>query len=163
MRNRAAWANGRDLMSLDLILEFIHHVSVFSLVGVLAAEFTLLQTGLSGRRLQILGALDGAYGGLATLIILAGAARGIWGDAGWPFYVMNWTFWTKMVLFVAVGVISIKPTIAIARWRRAGAADSSFAIPADGASGLRGYYYAQFAVLAFIPIFAALMARGIGL
>jgi putative membrane protein len=90
-------------------------------------------------------------------------ARVIWGDAGWQFYVMNWTFWVKMALFVAVGVISIRPTIEIARWRRAGAGDPGFGIPADGVAGLRKYYFAQFALLAFIPIFAALMARGIGL
>ncbi len=148
---------------LDLILEFAHHLAVFSLVAVIAAEFALIVPGLSGKRLQQVGALDGAYGGLATLIILVGASRVIWGDAGWEFYVMNWTFWTKMALFVAVGLISIGPTMQIMRWRRAAAADHAFAVPADGVADIRKYYLAQFALLAFIPIFAALMARGIGL
>lgn len=148
---------------LDLILEFVHHVAVFSLVAVIAAEFVLIVPGLSGKRLQQAGALDGAYGGLATIIILVGASRVIWGDAGWEFYVMNWTFWTKMALFVAVGVISIRPTLQIVRWRRTAAADPAFTVPADEVSGIRPFFLAQFALLAFIPIFAALMARGIGL
>jgi putative membrane protein len=150
-------------MSLDLILEFIHHVSVFSLVGVIAAEFVLIQPGLSGKRLQQVGMLDGAYGGLAGLIILAGAARVIWGDAGWQFYVMNWTFWTKMALFVAMGLLSIGPTRQIIRWRRRAEADPGFAVPVDEIASVRRYFYAAFALLFFIPIFAALMARGIGL
>jgi putative membrane protein len=150
-------------LSLDLILEFIHHVAVFSLVGVIAAEFALIQPGLTGARLQLVGRLDGAYGGLAALIILAGASRVIWGDAGWQFYVMNWTFWTKMALFVAVGVLSAAPTRRILGWRRKGAADPSFTVSPDEVASVRKFFYAQFALLFFIPIFAALMARGIGL
>jgi putative membrane protein len=150
-------------VSLDLMLEFIHHVSVFSLVGVVAAEFVLLQPGLGGKRLQLVSTLDRAYGGLAGLIILAGAARVIWGDAGWQFYVMNWTFWTKMGLFLAVGLLSIGPTRQIIRWRRAAEADPGFAVPADEIASARRYFYPAFALLFFIPIFAALMARGIGL
>ncbi len=150
-------------MSLDVILEFIHHVAVFSLVGVIAAEFVLIQPGLTGERLRTIGMLDGAYGGLAALIILAGVSRVIWGYAGWQFYVMNWTFWTKMALFVAVGLISIAPTRRILGWRRKGAADPSFTVSPDEVASVRRFFYAQFALLFFIPIFAALMARGIGL
>jgi putative membrane protein len=150
-------------MSLDLILEFIHHVSVFSLVGVIAAEFVLIAPGLGGQRLDQVSALDGAYGGLATLIILAGFARVIWGDAGWQFYVFNWVFWGKIALFVAVGLLSVPPTIQISRWRREAKADPSFAAPAAGVARIRTFFLAEFALLFFIPIFAAMMARGIGL
>jgi putative membrane protein len=76
---------------------------------------------------------------------------------------MNWTFWTKMALFVAVGLLSIPPTIQLARWRRAGRADPSFVAPAEGIAAVRKYFVAEFALLVFIPVFAALMARGIGL
>jgi putative membrane protein len=148
---------------LDLILEFVHHVAVFSLVAVIAAEFVLIVPGLTGGRLRQAGALDGAYGGLAGLIVIVGVARVIWGEAGWEFYVYNWTFWAKMALFVAVGLLSIRPTMTIQRWRRAAIADPGFAVPAEAVAGVRGFFLAQFALLALIPIFAALMARGIGL
>ncbi|MEO6396359.1 MAG: DUF2214 family protein [Devosia sp.] len=150
-------------MSLDLILEFVHHLSVFSLVGVAAAEFVLLAPGLSGERLELLGRLDGAYGGLAALILIAGFARVLWGDAGWAFYVLNWVFWVKIGLFVLVGLLSIRPTLDILNWRRAAAGDPAFAVPADAIAGARRFFIAEFALLAFIPIFAAMMARGIGL
>jgi putative membrane protein len=150
-------------MSLDLILEFIHHIAVFGLVGLLAAEFVLVRPGLSGGTLRQLGALDGAYGGFSTLVILAGVARVIWGDAGWEFYVMNWVFWGKMALFVGVGVLSIRPTMQFVRWRRAAAADASYTPPAAEIAHVRKWMLAEFAVLFVIPIFAAMMARGIGL
>jgi putative membrane protein len=150
-------------VSPDLILEFLHHVSVFGLVGVIAAEFVLIQPGLAGKRLQQVGMLDGAYGGLAAIVVLAGASRVVWGDAGWQFYVMNWTFWAKMALFVAVGLLSIAPTRQIIRWRRAAQADPGYVVPANGIAAVRRVFVAQFVLLLFIPIFAALMARGIGL
>lgn len=147
----------------DLVLEFIHHLAVFSLVGVLAAEFVLVAPGLKGRRLMQVGALDGAYGGLAGLIVVAGFVRAIWGDAGWDFYAGNWVFWTKIALFILVGLISIGPTRAILGWRRAARADPGYVVPDEAVAALRPWFLAEFAVLALIPIFAAMMARGIGL
>lgn len=149
---------------LDIVLEFAHHLAVFSLVGVFFAEFFLLRSGdLRGRRLATVGALDGAYGGLAALVIVVGVARVIWGDAGWQYYVMNWTFWVKMALFVLTGILSIWPTAAILRWRRAAANDAAYVVPEAQIASVRGYFTASFAALAGIPVFAALMARGVGL
>jgi putative membrane protein len=151
-------------MSLDLILEFVHHLAVFSLVGVFFAEFFLLTQGdLRGARLATVGQLDAAYGGLAGLIVIVGVARVIWGDAGWQFYVMNWAFWVKMALFLAVGLLSIQPTRVIIGWRKAASTDTGYTVPQSEIGGVRGYFLASFAALALIPIFAAVMARGIGL
>lgn len=48
---------------IDIVLELVHHLAVFALVGVFFAEFFLLtQDGLDGRRLRTVGALDAAYG-----------------------------------------------------------------------------------------------------
>lgn len=148
---------------LDIVLELAHHVAVFSLVAVLAIEFAMVVPGLTDDRLQQVGRLDGVYGALAGLIIIVGFARVIWGDAGWQFYVFNWVFWAKMALFLAVGLLSIRPTLEIARWRRKGKADHAFIVPLHEIDLVRRYFVYEFIVLAFIPIFAALMARGIGL
>jgi putative membrane protein len=148
---------------LDLILEFIHHVAVFGLVGVAAAEFAMIAPGLGGSKLMRLAALDGVYGGLAGLIVIAGFARVFLGDAGSAFYLGNLVFWTKITLFVIVGLVSIRPTLVIQRWRRAAQADPNFAVSDEGVSQVRPWFLAEFALLAFIPIFAAMMARGIGL
>jgi putative membrane protein len=136
-------------VSLDLILEFIHHLCVFGLAAVLAAEFALVTAGLTGPRLRRLGAIDGLNGGLATLVLVVGFLRVV--------------FWTKIALFVVVGLLSIPPTMAIMRWRRAAASDPAFAVPASDVANLRRFFIAEIAVFAFIPIFAAMMARGIGL
>ena len=103
---------------LDLILAGLHHIDVFTLMGVFAAEFALLRPGLEGRRVGQLSKLDGAYGAAAGIVVVVGIIRVIFGNAGWEFYVFNGVFWLKMATFAAVGALSILPTRAIARWRR---------------------------------------------
>jgi putative membrane protein len=154
-------AKGRDKM-LDLILAIAHHLAVFTLVAVFAAEFVLLRPGLEGRRVLQLGAIDGAYGGAAMLVIVVGILRVIFGGAGWEYYVGNWVFWAKMIAFVLMGLSSVPGTMAMARWRRAAKADAGFTPPADEIGKARRMLYVQAGLLAFIPAFAAAMARGYG-
>lgn len=146
----------------DLILAIAHHLAVFTLVAIFAAEFALLRPGLEGRRLGQLGAIDAAYGATAGLVIVVGIVRVIFGAAGWEYYVDNWVFWAKMLAFLGVGLASIPPTIAIARWRKAVKAEGGF-VP-DGAeiAGARRFLFVQAGLLVFIPSFAAAMARGYG-
>ena len=77
---------------LDLVLEFAHHLAVFSLVGVIAAEFALIAPGLAGARLRRAGLLDSSHGILAGLIVIVGFARVFFGEAGSAFYLGNPVF-----------------------------------------------------------------------
>ena len=148
---------------LDLILAIAHHLAVFALVALFAAEFALLRPGLEGRRLEQLGAIDRAYGGIAGLVLVIGIIRVIFGTAGWEFYVGNWAFWLKMAAFVMVGVLSVKPTRDILRWRKAAAADTAYAPPEAEIRASRRFVHAQAAALLFIPTFAAMIPRIYGI
>ena len=145
------------MLDLNLILAIAHHLAVFVLVAIFAAEFALLRPGIEGKRLVQLGKIDGAYGAVAGLVIVVGIVRVIFGGAGWEYYVGNWAFWLKMAAFLAVGLLSIPPTMAIIGWRRAGSTPSDAEV-----NTVRRYLYAEAALLAFIPAFAATMARGYG-
>ncbi|WP_423065675.1 DUF2214 family protein [Devosia sp. CN2-171] len=147
---------------LDLILAILHHLAVFSLVGIFAGEFALLRPGIEGRRLGQLGSLDAAYGAAAGLVIIVGIVRVIFGAAGWEYYVGNWVFWAKMLAFVAMGIASVPATIAIARWRRTAQADPGFVPPPPEVARARQFLWLQVAIFVFIPSFAAAMARGYG-
>jgi uncharacterized membrane protein len=63
---------------------------------------------------------------------------------------------------VAVALLSINPTIKIIRWRRALTADSAFLPAAPDIAGVRRFLWAEAVFFAFIPTFAAAMARGYG-
>ncbi|MBE1206323.1 DUF2214 family protein [Aminobacter carboxidus] len=143
----------------DLILTVIHHLLAFALAGVIAAEVILVRPGLERRNLALLGRIDATYGGLAALLLIIGASRVYFGLKGWEFYVYNPTFWAKMVAFAAVGLLSIAPTIRIARWRSAGGGDA-YVVPDAEIARVRGFLKAEIAVFALIPLFAAALARG---
>jgi putative membrane protein len=150
------------MFDLDLVLAILHHLAVFTLVGIMAAEFALLRPGLVGERLAFLGRIDSAYGAVAGLVLVAGFLRVFFGAAGAGYYLGNWVFWSKIGAFVLVGVLSGPATMAIARWRREAKASPAFEPGIDAVAGARKFLYAQIAVLALIPIFAAAMARGYG-
>jgi putative membrane protein len=130
---------------------------VFTLAAILFAEWALLRPGVTPRQLAFAGTLDRGYGIAAMLAIVFGIARVTAGAKGWSFYAGNPVFWAKMAVFVAVGLLSAVPTVALVRWRRTGP-------PADDELlRVRRWLNAQVALLPLIPALAALMARGVGL
>lgn len=147
---------------LDLVLAILHHLLVFSLAGLLAAELALLRPGVGGRTLKTLGGLDAAYGVTATLILVVGFSRVFFGGKGSAFYLGNPVFWAKIGAFAIVGLLSIAPTLAILRWRKQAKAQADFAPPAGEVATARRVLVLEVLVFALIPILAAAMARGYG-
>jgi putative membrane protein len=144
-----------DPLLLDALLASIHHLLVFALVAVLFAELMLVGGVPSSERLHLMGRLDLAYGALAGGVVVAGLLRVVFGAKGWAFYVGNPFFWLKMTAFVAVGLMSIVPTVRLIRWRRQSALPDAAAV-----YDLRPWMLAQLGLLALVPVLAALMARG---
>ena len=148
-------------MYADLILAILHHAAIFALAGVIAAELALVRPGLTARGAALVGRIDAAYGGLAMAIIVIGVCRVIFGLKGWEFYVYYWAFWVKMVAFGIVGLLSIAPTMRILRWRREAVAPG-YTVPDAEIAGVRSWLKAEAAIFLLIPVFAAIMARGVG-
>lgn len=143
---------------VDLLLAILHHFLVFTLAGLLAAEFALVRPGLSGASLDLLGRIDRAYGGVAMAIIVVGICRVLFGVRGWEFYIANHAFWGKMIAFVIVGALSSRPTMRIIAWRRSGAG----VVPEGEISAVRSWIKGEIFFLALVLVFAAAMARGVG-
>lgn len=148
-------------MLTDLLLAILHHLLMFLLAAAIVGEFVLMRKGLSDRDLKVLSHIDRMYGLVAMAIIAIGVCRVIFGLKGWEYYVANHAFWAKMAAFAAVGLISVKPTIRILKWRRA-SKDGGYAVPDSEIAAMRRFLAAEIAVFALIPIFAAMMARGVG-
>jgi putative membrane protein len=154
---------GDDPMLTDLLLAIAHHLLIFTILAVLVMELMLVRPEMTTAQLLRLGRLDVAYGILATLILIIGFGRVFFGAKPWDFYIYNWTFWAKIAAFVAVGVLSISPTLRIARWRNAAVSDPAFRPPSAEIVSVRKSMHYEAIVFVLIPIFAALMARGYGL
>lgn len=149
-------------MDWNLLFACAHHLAVFTLVAVFAAEFALLRPGLGGAQLRQLWRIDAAYGGVATVVILVGILR-VWlgGTDPW-YYLTNHAFWGKMAAFLVMGLLTIQPTVAIRKWAKAGADVPDYVVPAAEIATSRRFVHLQAGVLVLIPLFAAAMARGYG-
>src|SRR3546814_15376689 len=101
--------------------------------------------------------MDIGYGLSAALILIVGFARVSLAAKGWDYYVHNIAFWTKLVVFALIGLISIRPTITFRRWRRTEINPS-----AAEAAAVRRYIRAELVLFASLPVFAAAMARVYG-
>jgi putative membrane protein len=143
----------------DLVLAIAHHILVFSLVGILTAELTLCRPGVSGAALTRLARVDASYGVVAALILVVGICRVIYGVKGAQYYLHNPWFWGKMSAIAVVALLSIYPTIAILRWRKAAGKDPGFVPPERSIAGVRHYFVGELAFLAIVVACAATMAR----
>src|SRR5262245_24755 len=110
-------------MALDLILAAVHHVLVFSLAGIIAAELVLLRPEMNGVQLRQIARVDLFYGIVAGLIVFVGFARVFFGFKGPEFYLQNWVFWAKIGTFAVVGLLSVSPTFTFLAWRKAAKAN----------------------------------------
>jgi putative membrane protein len=151
------------LMTTDGLLAILHHLLAFGMAGLLAAEIGMLRTGMTAAGLKRLGLVDMHYGLFAALIIVVGVLRVIHGIKGPDFYVASAMFWAKMAAFAVVAGLSIPPTVSIIRWRRKSRLEPAYCPFEEEVKRIRAWMVASAAVFALIPVFAALMARGVGL
>ncbi|HTS93054.1 MAG TPA: DUF2214 family protein [Stellaceae bacterium] len=144
---------------IDLQLAIAHHVLVFALVAFIAVEFVLFQPELDAAAIRALARIDSAYGAVAGLVIVVGVLRVIYGGKGSNFYLGNPWFWAKMATIFAIALISIVPSLALLRWRRASKADPGFVPPAAAHRHARAHIALELALVPVILICAAAMAR----
>jgi putative membrane protein len=147
----------------DLILAIAHHLLIFTVLAVLVMELMIVRPEMSTGQLIRLGRLDLAYGIVAALVLIVGFGRVFFGAKPSEFYIYNWVFWAKIAAFVAVGVLSVPPTLRIGRWRTEARENPDFRPPAAEVASVRQFMHYEASVFILIPILAAMMARGIGL
>ncbi len=146
-------------MAVDLILAILHHVLVFGLMAIIAIEMVMVRAEIRGREIGRLARIDMFYGIAATLIVVVGVLRVFFGIKGAGYYWVSPSFWAKMAAFVLVGLLSIIPTMRIARWRRAAEADPIYSPPLAEVQRVRRMIHIEAGLFLLIPVFAAAMAR----
>jgi len=148
---------------IDFLLASFHHLIVFGIASVLAAELALMRpAAMSPHTVRLLGRFDAVYGGLAMAILVVGFARVWFGAKGPEFYLHNPMFWAKIGAFLVVGLVSIRPTLRILAWQKVLKANAAFVPAVQEIGAVRRQLLIEIHVFALIPIFAAAMARGIG-
>jgi putative membrane protein len=146
----------------EALAAYAHFLSLFVTLAMLAAEAALYRRRMTAAALALLRRLDLGYMLGAIAILVTGGLRVFFYAKGPAFYAANPIFWAKLALFVAVGLLSVPPTrhyIESAKSLRGG----ELAVEEAVFRRIRGCIAAELALIALIPLAAALMARGIGM
>ena len=149
-------------MTLEALLAYAHLLAILTMVVFISSEAALCRPEwINAKAIERLGKIDMVYGIAAGAVLLTGIARTWWGIKGTPWYWSNGLLHLKLALFVAVGLLSIKPTLMFRRWGKQLAAGSG--LPDEVQVRLaRKWVMVQAHLIALIPLAAVFMARGFG-
>lgn len=145
-------------MTIEILLRYIHFISIFTIVSSLSAEHLLIKKIMSRSEISRIAKIDTVYGISALTLLVAGLT--LWlGSYGKPaiYYNENWIFHLKIGLFVVVGILSTYPTLFFIKQRK-GEPSEMVTIPGKIVWMLR----VEILILFIIPMLAGLMARGTG-
>ena len=145
----------------DALLAYLHYTAIFLLFAFMTVEVMLMRGELDAKSIRLLGRVDIWYLGSAIGTLLTGYLRLGYGAKGTDFYLSGWHLYAKVALFFAVAFVSVPPTLAFIRWRRAAELDAAFKVPEDERARMRRYLMIEVHLAALIPLVAVIMARGL--
>ncbi len=149
-------------MWLDAILAYLHFTAIFLLFAFLTVQVILIRQPLDMRTVRLLGRMDIWYFSSAIAALITGFLRATVGAKGADFYFNAWPIYVKIGLFLAVGLISVKPTMTFIRWKRMYERDAAWQVPAGEQAAMRRLVMVEVHLAALIPVFAVIMSRGLG-
>lgn len=149
-------------MWLDAILAYLHFTSIFVFFSFLVVETMMLRGLLDEKAVRLLGRVDIWYFGAAIAVLVTGFSRLVWGAKGPDFYLSSWPIYVKLALFLAVGILSVGPTLRFIHWRRMFERDAAWSVPEPERKLARRVVMIEVHLAALIPLFAVIMARGLG-
>lgn len=146
---------------MEPLMAYLHYLAILVTASFLVAELILCRPGLTAQHVRLLPRLDIVFFASALVALATGLLRLFFFAKGLGFYLPNPAFWAKMVLYVAIALISVKPTLTFMRWKRA-VDDGGPAPDAAAVASIRRLVHVELGLLALMPLMAVLMARGIG-
>ncbi len=142
---------------------YVHYVSFMVCFGALVLERRLIQPNPGKRDATLMVITDIVYGLAALALLGSGILRVLHFGQGSAFYTENPLFWWKVGTYLAVGGLSLYPTITYILWaiplRKGELPQVSEAL----ANRLAWVLNIELVGFAAIPLLATLMARGVGL
>jgi putative membrane protein len=149
-------------MTLEALLAYAHLLAILTLVVFISSEAALCRVEwMNAKVVERLGKVDLIYGIAAGVVLLTGIARTVWGVKGTGWYWSNPLLHLKLAMFIAVGLMSIKPTIMFRRWVLRLRSEGALPAEADVRTA-RKWVMVQAHLIALIPLAAVFLARGFG-
>jgi putative membrane protein len=142
---------------------YVHYLSFMLCFGALVLERRLIRPNPNKQDATLMVITDVVYGMAALALLVSGILRVMYFGQGGSFYTENPLFWWKVGIYLAVGGLSLYPTITYILWaiplRKGELPQVSEAL----AKRLAWILNIELVGFALIPLLATLMARGVGL
>ncbi len=142
---------------------YVHYLSFMLCFGALVLERRLIRPNPDRQTATLMVITDIVYGLAALGVLVSGILRVIHYGQGSAFYTENPLFWWKVGTYLAVGGLSLYPTITYILWAiplRKGELPQVSEALAGRLAWILNIELVGFSVL---PLLASLMARGVGL
>ena len=150
-------------MIVSALFAFLHFFAVFGIIATVFFEWQTMSrtpTLAEAKRIQL---CDRWYGMFAVLVLIVGFLRVYFFEKGHAFYTANPFFHAKLGLFVAVGLLSIYPTVRFIRWRPQTSKGQAPAVSEPEYRRIMAVLRIELILLLGMAVCASLMARAVGL
>jgi putative membrane protein len=145
---------------VSTLFAFLHHVCAFTLVSAVAVEFVLIRQELTLSSAQKLQATDRVLGIAAGALLVIGLLRVFYFEKGPDYYFHSHAFTAKFSIFVAIGLLSIIPTLEFLSWRKVLGEGQVPVITAKKRRLVTAVIHGELLSIVIILLCAAIMARG---
>jgi putative membrane protein len=145
------------------LVAYVHYLSFMLCFGALVLERRLIRPNPDRQTATLMVITDIVYGIAALGVLVSGILRVVHFGQGSASYTQNPLFWWKVGTYLAVGALSLYPTVTYILWaiplRKGELPQVSEAL----ATRLGWILNIELLGFATIPLLATLMARGVGL
>jgi len=139
-----------------------HYLSFMVCFAALVLERRLIRPQPDRRDAIWMVVTDVVYGLAALGVLITGIMRVLYFGQGSPFYTENPLFWWKVGTYLAVGGLSLYPTITYILWAIPLRKGELPQVSESLATRLKWILNIEILGFALIPLLASLMARGVG-
>lgn len=145
------------------ITAYLHYLGFMLAFGALVVESLTLKKDLSLPEAWRVVTADTVYGLSATMILITGILRVLYFGKGTDYYLSSPVFYTKVGIFIVVSLLSLYPTFSFISWVK-GLRDNKLPnLDLPQVQRLSWLIRGELVGFALIPLFAAVLARGIRL
>jgi len=142
---------------------YIHYLGIILCFSALLFERLKLKVNLNRNEAIAIIIADIVYGIAGLAILITGILRVNYFGQGSQFYTSNPIFWVKVGLYIIVGLLSLYPTITYVLWAIPLSKNKLPKVSEKIVKRFKFIIITELFGFATIPLFATLMARGIGL
>ncbi len=141
----------------------VHYLGILVLFGCVYGMLLFWRTQINEYNFRTLLWLHVAYWVSLLVVLASGLARAGWTEKGMAFYMANPWFHAKVTVFVLIIFLSLYPLKLMRAWRKTAEGDTVPPVTPELQKTLRRTLVAEIHLISLMPIFGALMARGVGM